>query len=272
MDTITAVTAMLILVSLIMTLYMGGSPLITADASKAKSARIEDTLGELGRITAKNQTLRQLLDTANTAPASKRLAVDVASLQSLISSQSSNLDQLHERMVRQVELARKTADQLGRGEEQERIEETKRQTEAERETNQLLRVELDDVTKRTTELDAKIEKTRRDRSKLWLLPEADGSGKRPLLVSVSGTNLVCERFNETRNRKIFPAADVERLFTGLLRELQPSRDYLVFYIRPSGIAQFQRLSTLAKGAGFTVGYDAIEEDRQILFSQPTPEP
>ncbi len=211
MDTITAVTAMLILVSLMMTLYIGGSPLITADASKAKSARIEDTLGELGRITAKNQTLRQLLDTANTAPASKRLAVDVASLQSLISSQSSNLDQLHERMVRQVELARKTADKLGRGEEQERIEETKRQMEAERETNQLLRVELDDVTKRTTELDAKIEKAKRDRS-------------------------------------------------------------LVFYIRPSGIAQFQRLSTLAKGAGFTVGYDAIEEDRQILFSQPTQEP
>src|SRR5438128_84495 len=134
MDTITAVTAMLILVSLMMTLYMGGSPLITADASKAKSARIEDTLGELSRVTAKNQTLRQLLDTANTAPTSKRLAVNVASLQSLISSQSSNLDQLHERMVRQVELARKTADKLGRGEEQERIEETKRQTEAERET------------------------------------------------------------------------------------------------------------------------------------------
>ena len=71
---------------------------------------------------------------------------------------------------------------------------------------------------------------------------------------------------------MFPAADAERLFTGLLRELRPERDYLVFYIRPTGIAHFQHFSTLARGAGFTVGYDAVEEDRQIFFNQPGSEP
>jgi hypothetical protein len=272
MDTITAVTAMLIMVSLMMTLYMGNRPLVTANASDSKSAPLEDTLAELDRITARNQSLRQLLATADTAPGGERLRADIANLQSLISSQLSNLDQLRERIVRQLETTQQTANRLGLGEEQEQIQDTKRQTETVRQTNQVFQAELDDVTRRITDLEAKIEKTKHDRSKLWLIPEADGSGKRPLLVSLSATQVVCERFNEPQRRKVFPAADSERLFAGLLRELRPDLDYFVFYIRPSGIAHFQRFSVLAKGAGFNVGYDAVEEDRQILFSQPAQEP
>ncbi len=34
----------------------------------------------------------------------------------------------------------------------------------------------------------------------------------------------------------------------------------------------RRYSALAKSAGFNVGYDAVEEDRQILFTRPREEP
>ena len=44
--------------------------------------------------------------------------------------------------------------------------------------------------------------------------------------------------------------------------------YVVFLVRPSGIETFQDLVKSARDMGFDVGFDALEEDRQIHFSTP----
>jgi hypothetical protein len=205
-------------------------------------------------------------------PDPERLQADIANLQWQITSQSSNLTQLQLRLATEETEAQRKANELGVGEEHRQIEAIKLQIDAVRLTNNLAQTELDELIKKTAETETQLEKTKRERSKLWLIPEADASGKRPLLVSVSATNLVCERFNQPQSRKQFPAASAERQFSELLNDARPDRDYFVFYIRPSGIQQFQHFSDVAKRAGFNVGYDAVEEDRQILFTQPRPEP
>jgi hypothetical protein len=42
--------------------------------------------------------------------------------------------------------------------------------------------------------------------------------------------------------------------------------YVVFYVRPSGIALFQDLVKSARDMGFEVGFDALEENREVHFS------
>ena len=67
----------------------------------------------------------------------------------------------------------------------------------------------------------------------------------------------------------FPAATARQ---GLEQELalwNPDQDYVVFYVRPSGIEAFTELCDVARRAGFQIGFDAVEEDRQIIFSAPT---
>jgi hypothetical protein len=269
MDTITAVTAMLIMVSLMMTLYFGDAP--AASTGGGDPAHLRETLNEVERISAQNQSLRLQLALASSAPDLERLSTDIANLTAQITNQNSTLAQLQHRLTEQEDEAQRRANELGVGEEHRQIEETKHQAEAIRSTNRLAQIELGELLKKTTEIETQLEKTKRERSKLWLIPEADGSGKRPLLVSLSATNLVCERFNQPQSRREFPAATANRQFDALLNEMRPDRDYFVFYIRPSGIRQFQHLSSLAKRAGFNVGYDAVEEERQILFSQPQAE-
>jgi hypothetical protein len=266
MDTITAVTAMLIMVALMMTLYFGDAPVTVPGG--ADPSQLEQTLKQLEQITAQNQTMRLQLAAANSVPEAERLSADLANLRVQITNQNSTLAQLQVRVTELESDAQHKANELGVGEEHRQIEETRRQAEAARSTNRLAQAELDELVKKTTDTETQLEKSRRERSKLWLIPEADGSGKRPLLVCLSATNLVCERFNEPQSRKEFPASAAEHQFESLLRELRPTRDYFVFYIRPSGIPAFQQFNTMAKHAGFNVGYDAVEEDRQILFSQP----
>ena len=270
MDTITAVTAMLIMVSLMMTLYFGNSPAATSGGRD--STRLTAAVAQLNQVNAQNQALRLQLASLEASPDRERLEADLANLQAQIRSQSSNLAQLQLRQAQQETEAQHKANELGVGEEHRQIAALQLQIEALHLTNHLAQDELEELNRKTTELEAKLEKSKRERAKLWLIPEADASGKQPLLVSVSATNLVCERFNRPESRQAFAADAAERQFGEVLRQAHPDRDYFVFYIRPSGIRQFQHYSTLAKQAGFNVGYDAVEEDRQILFSQPRLEP
>jgi hypothetical protein len=268
MDTITAVTAMLIMVSLMMTLYVTDSPVAAPGGGEAVRARTRAMQAESDQITVRNQRARELVELARTAPDTNRLAADIAMLRVEVASASSNVARVMDRVFQQDAAARQRATQLGLGEERVQLDLTRRQVDALRQTNQLARAELDDLKQKVRDLEAQIERTKRDRSKLWLIPEADGSGKMPLLVSLSATNLVWERFNQPATRKQFPTSAAEQPFSRLLAELRPDRDYLVFYIRPSGISQFERYSLLAKNAGFNLGYDAVEENTQILFSPP----
>jgi hypothetical protein len=268
MDTITSVTAMLIMVSLMMTLYVGHAPEPSPRRREPSPAQLQELLTQARQLTTQNQWLRSLLALVSAAPDAERLRADIESLRAQVSSQSSSVAQLEARLLRQAADAQAKADALVLSEHRQQMQEVEQQIEAVRQTNQIVQAELVELKAKMKEAEAKLERAKHDESKLWLIPEADASGKRPLLVSLSATNLVCERFSQPESRKEFPASTSERSFKGLLGELNPDRDYLVFYIRPSGIAFFQRCNALAKSAGFNVGYDAVEEDKQLLFVRP----
>lgn len=86
----------------------------------------------------------------------------------------------------------------------------------------------------------------------------------PLLVTVTGQAAKLERYGIAGSKVPLPATG-EDLATAL-KPFDPHHFYVVFYLKPSGIAAFADLKAAARAAGFEVGYDAMEEDAEIEFS------
>lgn len=104
-------------------------------------------------------------------------------------------------------------------------------------------------------------------NRIFVVPEADRSGKQPVLVVLSATNGWCTELGQT-NAVEFIAQPDNTDFRRVLDKWDPARQRLVFYIRPSAVALFTTCRELASERGFSIGYDAAEEDRQYLLATP----
>jgi hypothetical protein len=102
---------------------------------------------------------------------------------------------------------------------------------------------------------------------VFVIPEADRSGKQPVLVVLSATNGWCTRWGQTNSVEFIARPD-NADYLRLLDSWDKNRQRLVFYIRPSGIALFETCRRLASNRGFSIGYDAAQEERQYLLGTP----
>jgi hypothetical protein len=104
-------------------------------------------------------------------------------------------------------------------------------------------------------------------NRVFVLPEADRSGKQPVLIVLSGTNGWCSRLAQTNLLEF--SGDARRTdFNKLLAGWNARQDRLVFYVRPSGIGHFEVCRSLARKRGFNIGSDAAEEDKQYMLAKP----
>lgn len=103
--------------------------------------------------------------------------------------------------------------------------------------------------------------------RIFVLPELDRSGKQPVLVVLSPTNGWCSRLGQT-NIVEFQGTARRTEFDKQLGTLNPQRDRVVFYVRPSAIAHFETCSRLARQRGFSIGSDTAEEEAQYQLATP----
>ncbi|MEK7675550.1 MAG: hypothetical protein AAB676_06935 [Verrucomicrobiota bacterium] len=270
-DIITSVTGILILVTLILTLYLNSSALLSETSATEPTPlqrKLAQSLEQVGRLNSQNESRQRNLATAAASPDTNRLQADIEALQQQITRASSSLAQAQSRFTRQQQAEREKETTLGLADLGQHAEEIKKDVQALCQTNQAVQAEIKELEKKNQQVEARVEKAKQGAPQLWLVPEGEVSGKEPVLVTVSGTRIVCERFDKPEARKEMPAREGDRLFTDLLNGLQPAKDYLVFYVRPSGIGLFKRCRNTARNAGFDVGYDAVEEDKQIHFTRP----
>jgi len=102
-------------------------------------------------------------------------------------------------------------------------------------------------------------------NRVFVFPDADRSGKQPVLVVLSATNGWCTQWGQT-NSVEFTARPDNADFLRLLGSWDKNRQRLVFYIRPSGIALFEACRRLATNRSFSIGYDAAQEDLQYILA------
>jgi hypothetical protein len=104
-------------------------------------------------------------------------------------------------------------------------------------------------------------------NRIFVVPEADRSGREPVLIVLSATNGLCTRPGQT-NAVEFEARADNADFERMMDSWNPSKDRLVFYIRPSAVLHFRACEPLAAGRSFSIGYDAAEEDMQYFLAPP----
>ena len=102
--------------------------------------------------------------------------------------------------------------------------------------------------------------------RVFVLPKPDPSGKQPVLVVLSAAKGFLTRVGQT-NVTEFALGRGGAGFEQALATCNPNHDRLVFYVRPSGIEQFQNCRKFAEQQHFQFGYDAAEEDAQYLLTQ-----
>jgi hypothetical protein len=117
---------------------------------------------------------------------------------------------------------------------------------------------------------SKIRKLHAREGQVWLIPDRSSNPKEPILAIVSGTGLRIDRFNHPEQSQEFKKSGARAGLESYLKQAKSQDQYVVFLIRPSGIALFKQLVQTARDNGFEVGFDALEEDREIHFTAPPP--
>lgn len=102
---------------------------------------------------------------------------------------------------------------------------------------------------------------------VFVIPEQDRSGKEVVLVVLSATDGWVDRLGENSPTQ-FLVNNGRTTFNQILDGFTPGHDRLVFYVRPSGIGHFEKCREMAEKRHFSIGYDAAEENRQYLLTQP----
>jgi hypothetical protein len=271
-DIITSVTGILVLVTLILTLYLENAASSSEPIeTETLRQRWDQLLEQTQNVTARNQAIRARQLALSSSPDPARLRDEIRDGQEQIRWLSNQLAAARQQAAQTAQDSETKADELGLGEVRERAGSVERELEQWKRNNSVLAAESATLESLELELRKKIHAAT-NQHRLWLLPDLSSTTRQPVLITVSRTNVICERFNQPDQRQEIPADESPSLLAEALRRWQPSRDYLVFYVRPSGIELFARCLALAKSAGFQVGYDALEENREIVFSAPTGPP
>ncbi len=266
-DIITAVSGMLIFITLLLATDLGRPAGDSAAISNLKQ-QLQAALAQQATADAQNARLEELLSTAQTAPDLGKLQADIARLRSQVAEENQRQTTIAGQIAGNEAAAQTRDARLGLadfgGEVQRALHEA--QSIAERDTQ--VHGAMDDLQRQVERFESTLLKLRQRDGQIWLIPDKSTTTKEPILVTVSGTAAVIERFDHPEQRRQSGASVANAAFKSYLHQAKASDQYVVFLLRPSGIALFQELVSTARGMGFEVGYDAMEEDRQIHFSTP----
>lgn len=268
-DIITAVSGVLIFVALLLATDLG---VPTDSHSSSQNPELEQQLQEIlaqqVEVDAQNQRLQELLTTAETSPDATKLQADIKRLKAQLAEEQKKQSALAEQMSEsQTAIAKRDAE-LG-------LTALKAQIEKEKEATKEITAKEADVKSQIASLDqhivglqSKLLQLRQREGKLWLIPEKGNTTKEPILAIVSNRGISLERFDHPEKTKQIDSAKPRSDFEDFVKTLKPTDEYVVFLIRPSGIALFQDIVKTARERNIEVGFDAIEEDKDIYFTSP----
>jgi hypothetical protein len=270
-DIITAVSGMLIFITLLLATDLGRpTNSRTQSVDSDLERQINETLAQQAEADAQNRGLQNLLTAADTAPPPEKLQADITRLRAELADEKSK----HANLAQELATSRTNLAErdrvLGITDVKERI------LVKGQELDELARKEAD-VRDQTSALESrmpgiedKILKYRAREGEIWLIPDRTGTSKEPVLAIVSGKDLQMERFNQPDQTETLSKGGAFSGFKSYLKRVKPEKQYVVFLVRPSGIDLFRELVEVARNAGFEVGFDPLEEDRQIHFTPPPP--
>jgi hypothetical protein len=268
-DIITAVSGVLIFIALLLATDLGRP---TDSRSQAANSQIEqqlqEKLAQQVEVDAQNHRLQELLATADTAPDLEKLQTDITRLRSQLSEEEKKQAALADQMADSRATIAARDKVLGLTDLKATIQRVVQEAESIARQDAKARSEMRNLDLQVTQAQSKLLKLRQREGQLWLIPDKSATTKEPILVTVAGAGVTIERFDHPDRHKQLEKSGVDTAFKAYLGEAKSLDQYVVFLVRPSGIEIFQDLVKSARNMGFEVGFDALEENRQIHFSTP----
>lgn len=270
-DIITSVSGILILVTLILATELDRpTSRTTHDADPELERKLSETLRQQSEVDSQNRNLQALLAAAETAPASEKLEADITRLRSQLADEKKKHASIAEQLAASQSAIEARDRTLGLTDLKAQIQRVIQEAESLAREEAKVRDEMARLDQRVASVQSKLLKLREREGKLWLIPDKSSTTKEPILATISGSGAKVERFDHPDQAKEFNKATARTEFDSYLGDAKPLDQYVVFLVRPSGIELFERLVKLARDKGFEVGFDALEENREIHFTTPPP--
>lgn len=270
-DIITAVSGVLIFVALLLATDLGQpTDHHSQDANSEMEQRLQETLSQQAEVDAQNQRLQGLLSAAETAPAAEKLETDITRLRTQLAEEKKKHTSVAEQLTASQSAIEARDRTLGLTDLKAQIQRVVQEVESLARQEARVREEMAGLEQRVASVQSKLLKLKEREGKLWLIPDKSSTTKEPILATISGSGAKVERFDHPDQAKEFSKSSASTGFNSYLGKAKPLDQYIVFLVKPSGIELFERLVKLAREKGFEVGFDALEEDREIHFTTPPP--
>ncbi len=270
-DIITAVSGMLIFITLLLATDLGHPTNSQSPSSDPELERqLRETLTKQAEVDAANQRLQGLMAAANTAPDPKKLQADITRLRAELADEKSK----HAGMTEDLAASKSALDSqdklLGITDVRAQIPKEAEDLAAIGRDESQVRDQIAALEAGMASVQSKIQKWHAREGQVWLIPDRSANAKEPILATVSGTGLKIDRFNHPEQTQEFKKSHARSGLESYLKEVKPQNQYVVFLVRPSGIGLFKDLVQTAREDGYEVGFDALEEDKEIHFTAPPP--
>jgi hypothetical protein len=265
-DIIMSVTGILIVISLLLALEIDQQPYELSrsgvsgdtDSPVTSQAELSEVLDKLVRAETRLEQLRAAEQTieseAELKAAISRLEEEVARLAAKSSNQRvASGDTDGNLLAKGVEIVSITSE----------IEEIRKRLDdasalVDEESPRLR--ELEDKVKQA---EAAVAAARLKGLKVKLVPEQSDTTKEPIIVDLSRTRALVMRFDQP---KPVPATNLPEFYR-IIERFEPTKHYFVLFVRPSGADRFEQIRQAIVNSKFEVGYDAVEEDTEILLDK-----
>jgi preprotein translocase subunit SecG len=271
-DIMTSVTGILILIVLLQILQVGKSASQKTDDHSNQEAKVklQEKLSELQTAESEYNSQRERqMEQDFQISAENQIGTD-AELNNEISQATIDLDSINQKLKQVHEKESKIVSAVGLGADEQKLEDTEAKESS-------LQNEADSDSKKTDQekselgnLSSRVKAAQENRKQLYLIPDRTDNAKEPIVVLVSKDGIEFNRFNRPRDTVSVKATD-DSAIENALDKFSADNQYFVFYVKPSAVSLFKKVSGDAHDKGFDTGSDAILEDQQIVVAQPPPD-
>ncbi|MEC7883702.1 MAG: hypothetical protein VYB35_12460 [Verrucomicrobiota bacterium] len=269
-DIIMSVMGILLLITLLLTLFL----VTPSEASFGKGKIIGQLEAQLVTAEKNGEDLESAISSLQiaisqmaTAPNTNQLLAELALTKKSLTSKSNELIQLEQKVVKAQEAQEKEIEKLGLNKLKQQVEDLQVKSESLKISSSQQEAAIEQQKQQIQAIQENLNTLIKDANKLWLIPSLEKGGREPIIVTVSGSGIEIDRFNRPEDKKKFPENRSLEALNMELKPLSPAKDYVLFYIRPSGVDLYAKLKDLATDKGLQVGSDAVGEKTEMEFTR-----
>ena len=269
-DIIMSVMGILLLITLLLALFLvtpSKANLANQEAISELETALASGIRDADTLHATAVSLRVALAKMRDRPDTNQLASELIHIRQNIAAESNKLNAVEQEIAGLDAERKKKIAKLGLNEMEDEIEKTWEQARRVRLGNAKDEAIVRAQEQRVSAARDSLATLKKDANKLWLIPSGKGNSKEPLLVTVSGRGIELNRFNRPEDKQVFPGGSA---VSGLRREMagmHPAKDYVLFYIRPSGVKLYKDCKEVTDSSRFQIGFDAVEENVELIFTR-----